>query len=165
MLTKTQPEPAEFPVSLLRGGNRETLKHPEETAEETNAKLLELKAYCREALATSDRNRRETKGKLTAENRETFDAEIEPKSFLEETLTSLASHDALELLPDDHRWLKAILYGVADKSVSELLNRYKRVWLDAMPPINLPHQRQNIGRFAANTWVRNTLSSRGGPRG
>lgn len=162
MINETPHGAVEFPVSLLRGGNRETLEPPEETTEETDTKLLELKAYCREALAKNERNQWETRGKLAAENRETLDAEIEPKSFLEETLTSLASDDALELLPDDHRWLKAILYGVADENVSDFLNRYKSAWLDAMQRIKLPHQRQNAGRFAANTWIRRKLSSRGG---
>lgn len=65
--------------------------------------------------------------------------------------------DGLELLPDDQRWLRAMLQSLPITWQRELLGEYRRLWLLAYERQPVEHKKANSGRFAANTWIRETL--------
>jgi len=62
----------------------------------------------------------------------------------------------LKLLADDKDWLQSIGYGRVDE---ELLEQYIKIWLDAMNKEQDNNRKQNSGRFAANTFIREILEN------
>lgn len=62
----------------------------------------------------------------------------------------------LELLDDDKRYLRSFGYSRINK---ELLNQYSKCWLDAMSNEQKSFRKQNKGRYAANTFIREALEN------
>lgn len=73
---------------------------------------------------------------------------------------SKASSFGIDLLPDDERWLKSICYAVPLLKLKSLLEQYITRWLSAIKSEPLPHRQQNTGRFAANTFIRESLAAK-----
>ncbi|STX44500.1 Uncharacterised protein [Legionella donaldsonii] len=67
-----------------------------------------------------------------------------------------ANQAGLELLYDDKRWLKSFGYVRITKP---LLERYLKCWLDAMNDEQKDFKKQNKGRFAANTYIREAMEN------
>lgn len=63
----------------------------------------------------------------------------------------------IELLPDDARYLLALL-PCPRKRRLETLNQYLALWQQAAEQEPVGHKKQNAGRFAANTWLRSLAS-------
>ena len=59
-------------------------------------------------------------------------------------------HSGIELVPEDRRYIRDKIGHRMNWAT--FLDGYKREWLAAMEGC-LPHQKQNRGRFAANTWL------------
>lgn len=59
-------------------------------------------------------------------------------------------HSGIELVPEDRRYIRDKIGHRMNWAT--FLDGYKREWLAAMDGC-LPHQKQNRGRFAANTWL------------
>ena len=59
-------------------------------------------------------------------------------------------HSGIELVPEDRRHIRDKIGHRMNWAT--FLDGYKREWLAAMDGC-LPHQKQNRGRFAANTWL------------
>ncbi len=64
----------------------------------------------------------------------------------------------IELLYDDIQWLIRICLGIPAAKLRGLFDGYIRRWLKAMSQEPAIHKRQNIGRYHANTFLRETLS-------
>lgn len=58
----------------------------------------------------------------------------------------------LEIVPEDRRFIRERLGHHMNWKAE--LNEYLEVWLLAAATTPQPHKRQNAGRFAANTWLR-----------
>ena len=67
--------------------------------------------------------------------------------------------EGLPLLPDDRRWLDRILAPISPTRRLELLNEYRAVWLTAQGREPNELRRENAGRRAANSWIRETLEA------
>ncbi|WP_374962920.1 hypothetical protein [Spongiibacter tropicus] len=64
------------------------------------------------------------------------------------------NRDGIEITPDDLAFLRQRLPLTPVKR-DALLAQYRETWQQAMQNENAPHRKQNKGRFAANTWLRN----------
>jgi hypothetical protein len=62
----------------------------------------------------------------------------------------------IELLADDKKWLQSLGYFCLN---AELLERYIQCWLDAMNNEKIEFKKQNKGRFAANTFIRESIKN------
>lgn len=81
-----------------------------------------------------------------------------PNAFsLLEKFYDMAAHLKLELLPDDKRWLQKICWCVLTSKLKPLLDQYAIRWVDAMKNEQLLHKKQNVGRYSANTFLRESL--------
>lgn len=67
-----------------------------------------------------------------------------------------ADQAGLELLSDDKRWLKSFGYARITKV---LLEQYIKCWLDSMNDEKNAFKKQNKGRFAANTYLREVMEN------
>lgn len=67
--------------------------------------------------------------------------------------------DGLELLPQDHRWLRSLLQALPITRQRDLLTEYRQRWLKAYEAEAIDHKKANKGRFAANTWIGNHIRS------
>lgn len=65
-----------------------------------------------------------------------------------------------ELLPDDKRWIKNLCNDTPLYKLKFFLDQYTTHWLIAMKDELKPHKQQNVGRFAANTFLRESLGKR-----
>ncbi len=74
-------------------------------------------------------------------------------------LEVLQEDKEIDFLHDDLLYLKKLLAGMLFSNRSRLLAEYRQLWVDVMANEPLVHQRQNKGRFAANTWVREQVNS------
>lgn len=62
----------------------------------------------------------------------------------------------LELLADDKQWLRSLGYiSMSEKR----LDQYMKCWLDAMNNEKIDFKKQNKGRFAANTFIREIMEN------
>lgn len=73
-----------------------------------------------------------------------------------ETFFEQAKQAGLELLPDDKRWLRSLGYSQVN---TPLLSEYITRWLDAMMQEEKTFKKQNKGRLAANTYIREALQN------
>ena len=67
-----------------------------------------------------------------------------------------AKQAGIELLPDDKRWLRSLGYSQINRL---LLSEYIARWLDTMDQEEATFKKQNKGRWAANTYIRETLQN------
>lgn len=110
---------------------------------------------------------KETSRKPESSNQETFAVKINDKSFLVKNNTasvldsffSNASELNIDLLPDDKRWLKAVCFGINRTILARFLSEYVDRWHNAIEREPVAYKKQNVGRRAANIWLRETLSS------
>jgi len=65
-----------------------------------------------------------------------------------------AESEGLELLWDDEKWLEQTCAGVPKPDLEITLKRYIEIWLTSMIEEPMDHKKQNAGRFAANTFLR-----------
>lgn len=65
----------------------------------------------------------------------------------------------INLLAGDKRWLKTICFGINRSILAGFLSEYIDRWHNAMDEEPVKHKKQNKGRFAANTWLRKTLTN------
>ncbi|MBT00621.1 MAG: hypothetical protein CMI01_18410 [Oceanospirillaceae bacterium] len=61
----------------------------------------------------------------------------------------------LPLLPDDKRFITPKLACFTGRERHRLLSEYRRRWLEAAENEPVEYRKDNAGRFAANTWLRN----------
>lgn len=61
----------------------------------------------------------------------------------------------IKILKDDINFIKNILIKVPQKLHKSVINDYLNLWYDAMGKTNKSQYAQNMGRFAANSWLRN----------
>jgi len=59
----------------------------------------------------------------------------------------------IELLKEDRKFVNGFLKGNRKNKV-ELVAAYIEVWLAEMEKEPVSYRKQNVGRFAANTWLR-----------
>ncbi|WP_343801967.1 hypothetical protein [Marinobacterium maritimum] len=73
----------------------------------------------------------------------------------------LINHDPLHdlsLLPEDRQFIDAVLVGKGHQARIAALEEYRRRWITGAAEYGLKsHERDNAGRYAANTWLRNLL--------
>ena len=74
-----------------------------------------------------------------------------------ETFIEIAGKKNIELLNDDKKWLKKICNGVPSLKLLHLLEQYIVHWLSSMDSEAIPYKKQNVGRFAANSFLREML--------
>lgn len=67
-----------------------------------------------------------------------------------------ANQAGLELLSDDKRWLRSLGYSQVN---TPLLSEYITRWLDGMMQEEKTFKKQNKGRWAANTYIREALQN------
>ena len=60
-------------------------------------------------------------------------------------------------MPDDERWLKNICFGVKLHDLKLILEKYINHWIAAMVKEKTEYRKQNAGRLAANTFIREAL--------
>ena len=63
----------------------------------------------------------------------------------------------LPLLPDDKKWLRHILTDGEPQIVRALLLRYADIFLQCSDAEPVKHRKDNAGRRAANTWIRQEI--------
>lgn len=110
---------------------------------------------------------KETIRKPESSNQEIFAVKINDKSFLIKNGTagmldgffSNAAGLNIDLLPDDKRWLKAVCYGINNPTLTSLLSEYIDRWHKAIEREPVAYKKQNVGRRAANIWLRETLTN------
>lgn len=107
-----------------------------------------------------------TSGKPNTKTLETIASKITPESFLSQARdSSLLEHFfnkvgatlGIELLPDDVRWIKTVCYGLNNNRLKILLEAYISNWVKAMFNELVIYKKQNVGRFTANTYLRESL--------
>lgn len=76
-----------------------------------------------------------------------------------EQFFSIAPKLKIDLLPADKRWIKTVCFGISISKLRILIINYIQQWHIAMKAESTPHKKQNIGRKAANNWLRKTLLS------
>ena len=80
------------------------------------------------------------------------------KKIITDPLRELQESQEIELIPDDFRYLDSLLFGRSLAVKTKLLEQYKCLWIGVSKGERLkPHEAQNAGRFAANTWIREQL--------
>lgn len=78
------------------------------------------------------------------------------------TFTDYAAKNGCKLLPDDIKWLRSLFSNVMPKSqIQSLLKDYVALWVIAMAECNCPIKKQNLGRKAANTFIRLEIQKNG----
>lgn len=126
--------------------------------------------YHEEELCTSgfkEETLKETNRKPASSNQETFSEKINDKSFLImndtagilDSFFSNASGLNIDLLPDDKRWLKAVCFGINRTTLASFLSEYIDCWHNAIEREPVTYKKQNVGRRAANIWLRGTLTN------
>lgn len=63
----------------------------------------------------------------------------------------------LDLLNDDKKWLEKLLTNVPAEKLSFLLNEYEHKWHEGVRNEVDEHKKQNKGRYAANSWIREKI--------
>ncbi len=114
----------------------------------------------------------ETNRKPLSNNQETFSPKNTPESFLSCSSVILSGNSFsslfdnfinsvnqlnIQLLPDDERWLKNICFGVRLHDLKVILEKYINHWWVAIAKEKLEYKKQNAGRLAANTFIREEL--------
>ncbi len=117
----------------------------------------------------------ETKRKLKEKNEETLPPKNTLQSFLSVSMVSIdifnndsdilclffdnACRLNTELLTEDKRWLKTICFDVRPPRLKTIIEKYIHVWTETMAQEPVEYKKQNSGRFAANTFIRDELRS------
>lgn len=60
----------------------------------------------------------------------------------------------LQIIPDDRRFIEACLADKTREEINNLLVEYRRCWLAAVDKEPARHRKENAGRCAANSWLR-----------
>ncbi|QIN37132.1 hypothetical protein [Legionella longbeachae] len=84
-----------------------------------------------------------------------IDVQTQPIDIFE-AFFEQAEQAGLELLSDDKRWLKSFGYV---RITNALFEQYIKCWLDSMNDENKAFKKQNKGRFAANTFLREIMEN------
>lgn len=75
-----------------------------------------------------------------------------PKTFI-----NYAATKGLVLLPDDRAWLRNQLKNVPKQKIKPILVEFVEIWVNTMAQCDNAVKRQNEGRRAANTWLRERI--------
>ena len=75
--------------------------------------------------------------------------------------TQFCQANNIQLLRDDKKYLVAILSGTNDNLRKSLLKRYCYEWLLGIELEENVLLKQNMGRFRANSWLRQELNKKG----
>lgn len=67
--------------------------------------------------------------------------------------------EGLKITPDDLDFMRKML-PFDNGSRRALLEEYAQLWLETMADTPKPHQKQNAGRRAANTWLRHATKEK-----
>jgi hypothetical protein len=118
-----------------------------ETNEETIRKLLENKQETFTSGNTHESFQNCFRGVLVGNN----------VSSILDNFFNGANQLNIQLLPDDKRWLKNICFGVNLHSLKIILEKYIIHWIESMAKEQTKYRKQNAGRFAANTFIREEL--------
>ena len=110
---------------------------------------------------------KETSRKPEPSNQETFAVKNHDKSFLINPGTvnmlddffSNATNLNIDLLSDDKRWLKTVCFGINRPILASFISEYIDRWHNAMEGKTVTYKKQNVGRRAANIWLRVTLTN------
>lgn len=84
-----------------------------------------------------------------------IDVQTQPIDIFE-AFFEQAEQAGLELLSDDKRWLKSFGYV---RITNALFEQYIKCWLDSMNDEKKAFKKQNKGRFAANTFLREIMEN------
>ena len=85
-------------------------------------------------------------------NREQIYMELMNSKSLEDPLSDL------NLLFDDRVYIEGLLSRCRNRNRTPILKQYREKWLEASSDLKLKHhQKDNAGRYAANTWLRRHL--------
>ena len=81
------------------------------------------------------------------------------KTDLEQRLDNFfqaCKQKGLDLLRDDEEFISKCVHTLAmyNKDIHGILNRYVRLWLSAYAKESIDHKKDNQGRYAANTYIR-----------
>jgi hypothetical protein len=63
----------------------------------------------------------------------------------------------LAVIRDDRLFIEACIAGKTHDEIIELLSQYRSHWLEAVTAERSTHCKDNAGRFAANTWLRENV--------
>ena len=61
----------------------------------------------------------------------------------------------LAIIYDDRQFIERLVAGKPPEDITELLSEYRIYWMKAADAEPRHHCKENAGRFAANTWLRN----------
>jgi len=78
--------------------------------------------------------------------------------FLIEKFFKYCSEQGMELLPDDMSFLRRLTRFTPESKIRPILSKYVIIWTDEMAKESIEHKKQNTGRFAANSWIREYLT-------
>lgn len=67
---------------------------------------------------------------------------------------SFAKSQGLNLLKDDTIFLKRLVGLIPWDERKAVLSKYVEIWLNQMKTCDIVYRRQNVGRRAANIWLR-----------
>jgi hypothetical protein len=73
------------------------------------------------------------------------------------TFTQYANQHAIALLRDDITYLKVMVASISRSSRRGVLRRYVAIWVDARNTCADKLKADNIGRRAANIWIRELI--------
>lgn len=70
------------------------------------------------------------------------------------TFTEYATSKNLQLHRDDIKFIKVQVAGLNPATRKQILIQYVDIWIEAMEAEPISHKRQNLGRKAANSYLR-----------
>lgn len=73
---------------------------------------------------------------------------------------SLSKAQGVELLRDDQLHVSNLTKGLQTATLRNIVFEYLKVWKTHMDMEGTEHRKQNKGRFAANTWIREYLDKK-----
>jgi hypothetical protein len=79
---------------------------------------------------------------------------MKPESF-----KLFAELKGINLHKDDISFIKRFLGFIAYQERRKILERYAEEWLKGMAQTDIVYAKQNIGRFRANTWLRELVEN------
>lgn len=67
--------------------------------------------------------------------------------------------DGLPMVKEDHAFCERCLAGLTEKEMNSALAMYRQIWLEAQDREPRAYKKDNAGRFAANTFLRELTCS------
>lgn len=95
--------------------------------------------------------------RLMAAKPEIISSLLRERSQVLTTVEPVAELYGLAIIPDDRRFIQSCLRGKGNGERTALLSEYRQKWEAAFSAEPLLHCKENAGRFAANTWLREAL--------